>query len=311
MTVHDENESLGTALGQAASSVAAPRPEEMYERAVARGRQIKRRRSLGTALGGVAGLGLAGALAFVLLPGGAAPTALAPAGGSKAPALLKTVATRPAPTPSATGGVFQPTTSALATAALQDFLHALPASADPLQDPAHGAPPDSFGPAVNGETGNWYVSGDVDLKSPSSTGWSGITFSVTKGVQISTCAQAEAGSTVDRCTVTAVRGGTLILDKSVHNPAEPDVNPIWQYYWFSSAGYEIGLSVGDVSVADFALSEQQAVAVVDDPVWAGIVGRLAAPVCQGGKLTQVLPGPGTTGFNPEVKCSTTGQVYPM
>jgi hypothetical protein len=214
------------------------------------------------------------------------------------------------PTPSASVGAGStPSTSALANTALQDFLRALPASADPLQNPTGGGAPSAYGPAVNGMSGDWYVSGGADLKSSSSTGWSGLTFSAAKGVQITTCAQAEAGSTVDHCSVTSVDGGTLILDKTVHNPAEPNVNPIWQYYWFSPAGYEIGLSIGDESVSDFALTEQQSVAVITDPAWSGIVAQLGAPVCQGGTLTQVMPGSGDPAKGPEVKCSTTGRIY--
>jgi hypothetical protein len=333
MNVHDENtdggDGLGAALGHAALGLDAPRPEEMYSRAVVRGRQIKRRRVIGATLSSTLGLGAAVAMAVVLIPGQAGPARVAAAAGGQSASSSPTPAPGPSvspssgaipplpgggntlgPTASLSAPAFTgPTTSALSSETLAHFLNALPASADPLQDPAHGGAPSSWGPAVNAMSGDSYVGGSVDLKSPSSTGWSGVSFNLNEGVQISTCKEAEAGSTTDTCTVSKVGGGTLILDKTWHNPADPNNNPIWQYFWYSPSGYEVDLSIGDVSVSDFALTEQQTVAVLTEGFWAEVAGQLGAPVCPGGTMTQVVsstPGP-LAGM--EYKCSTTGKIY--
>ena len=306
MTTEGESESLTTALHDAAYRFEPPPHEYFRDRAVQRTRQIKRRRIIvGSTLTCLLTLGAAGTLSVTLA--GHAP------GDATAAGVPTTASVRTTPPASATaspsasvaeaGGVTQ-------KQVLQALLSALPSSADALktQSPEQGiAAPWATNPQVNSLTGHWYVAAGVSLKSSSATGASTVSVSAQHGLQTKTCAEAEAGSTVDTCTVSHVDGGTLILDETPHHP-----DRIWQYFWESPAGNEIDLSIGNDTVADFALDEQQVIDVLTDPVWGRIAAELPAPVCTGGKLTEVMPTVAPTS-SPQINltCSTDGKSYPM
>ncbi|MBR7837460.1 hypothetical protein KDL01_29545 [Actinospica durhamensis] len=305
MTTDGESESLTTALHDAAYSFEPPPHAYFRDRAVQRTRQIKRRRIVvGSTLTCLLTLGV-GTLSITLTDHTPSD---ATAAGISTTASVRTMppasaAASPGASPAVGGGVTQ-------QQVLQALLSALPASADALktQNPEQGiAAPWATGPQVNSQTGNWYVAGGASLKSSSATGASIVSISAQHGLQTKTCVEAEAGSTVDTCSVSHVDGGTLILDETPHHP-----DRIWEYFWQSPAGNEVDLSIGDDTVADFALTKQQVIDVLTDPVWGRIAAELPAPVCPGGKLTQVMPTVAPTS-TPQINltCSTDGKTYPM
>jgi hypothetical protein len=305
MTTEREPDALAEALRDAAFSFEPPPPTYFHARAVRRTRQIKRRRAaMGGALACLLTLGAAGTLAVTLT--GRAPREVTAAGPSATTQVHTAVAEETTPTPSAsatagTGGVTE-------QEVLQAFLSALPSEADALQtqNPEQGvSAPWATGPQVNSLSGDWYVAAGASLKSSSAAGSSTVSLDAQRGVQTATCAEAVARDP-GTCTTSHVDGGTLILDKTPHHP-----DPIWDYSWISPAGNEVDLSIGDDSVSDFALTEQQVIGVLADPVWGGIAARLPAPVCVGGDLTETYAT--AAGSNPaiELKCSLNGKLYPM
>lgn len=300
MAIHEERESFAAALHETAEGIETPLADSLYGDAVRRGRRIKRRRAMGTGAAAVVAVGAAGALAAAL------STALAPAPAPGPAASVPKATASPKPTATA-----HETSATSPAHVLQVFLQSLPKGADVLPSPAHGAAPDSSGPMVNELTGHWYVFAGASLKSPGAAGWSSISVDVQRGIQITDCTEAEAGSTTDTCTRTAYDGGELILDKTRHNPADASSDPIWQYYWDSPAGYEVDLAIGDSTVADFALTEQQVLPMLTDPAWRTITAQLPSAVCTGGTLTTIMTG-GTSATTPgpALKCSTDGKVYP-
>ena len=57
------------------------------------------------------------------------------------------------------------------------------------------------------------------------------------------------------------------------------------HLWYGTAGYETMLSIGDDSVASFALTETQAEHVLTDPNWAGVAALLPAVSAQSSSPT--------------------------
>ena len=274
--MNEERDSFAGLLREVGSHATAPDGEALYQGALNRGRRIRRRRAIGAGAGSVLALGAAGALAFTFVPNPANPadpSTVATAGSSHGTSPTASVRTSPSADASASANLSD-------ESLLNTFLQALPASADPLRNPAGGTAASAFKPYVNQLSGNWEAGAQADLKSTSETGWSAVSVNVERGIQITTCAEAEAGSTTDTCTVSALDGGTLILDKTWHNPADPGAHPIWQYFWYSTAGYETMLSIGDDSVTSFALTEAQAEHVLTDPNWAAVAAQLPAKSSQ-------------------------------
>lgn len=95
MSIHEGCESLVVALHETAEQVEAPSTEFLYEGAVRRGRQIRRRRRTGAALTGVVAVGAAAAVAAVGLSGTGRAT--------PAPLPVATVSPRDVPKSMATG----------------------------------------------------------------------------------------------------------------------------------------------------------------------------------------------------------------
>lgn len=283
-------ESIARALHEAAQGFEPPDHRLLHDRAARRVRQIKRRRALGGGLAGLVAAGAAGILALGLVGG-------ANRAGTAAP-------TTPAATHPPNAGSVTP------TEVLQTFLGSLPASAARVPD-AQGDLQWAYGPDVDKFNGDWYLSAGATLKSPSSTG-SSVSVTVMHGSQTTTCAEAEARSSTDTCTVSRVESGTLITDKASGDPSAPLSEPTWQYYWLSPSGNEIDLSIVDASVSDFALSRQAVIDILADPGWDRLADRLPGAVCHGGTLTE-LPSTGSTPLtdDAELKCSTDGRTYPM
>lgn len=276
--MNEERDSFAGLLREVGSHATAPDGEALYQGALHRGRRIRRRRAIGTGAGSVLALGAAGALAFTFVPNPANPSTVATAGSSHGTSPTAPVRTNPSANASASANLSD-------EALLNTFLQALPASADPLQNPAGGTAPGAIAPNTNRLSGYWEAGAAADLKSTSQSGWSAVSVNVERGIQITTCTEAEAGSTTDTCTVSALDGGTLILDKTWHNAADPGADPIWQYFWYGTAGYETMLSIGDDSVASFALTEAQAEHVLTDPNWAGVAAQLPAESAQSSSPT--------------------------
>ena len=284
MNEDKDKDSFAGLLREVGEHAATPDSEALYQGALHRGHRIRRRRALGAGAGSVLAIGAVGALAFTLVPGSAGSSTVATAASS---GTAPTATARANPGVSA-GASASTSTSASASARaglsneslVNTFLHALPTSADPLKDASGGTSTSAFPPYVNQLSGIWEAGAQADLKSTSQTGWSAVSFNVEHGIQITTCTEAEAGSTTDTCTVSALDSGTLILDKTWHNPADPGAHPIWQYFWYGPAGYETTLSIGDDSVASFALTETQAESVLTNLHWAGIAALLPAKTGQ-------------------------------
>jgi hypothetical protein len=281
-------ESIARALHEAAQGFEPPDHQLFHDRAALRVRQIKRRRALGGGLAGLVAAGAAGILAVGLL------------GGPNRPGTVAPTATH---TPNNAGSVTP-------AEVLQTLLGSLPASAVRIPD-SQGDLQWADGPDVNKFNGDWYVSAGAILKSPSPTG-SSVSLTVMHGAQTTTCAEAEARSSMDTCGSSHLDGGTLITDEAGSDPSAPLSEPTWQYYWLSPSGNEIDLSIVDVSVSDFALPQQAAIDVVTDPGWDRLADRLPGAVCRGGTLSE-LPSTGSTPFtdDAELRCSTDGRTYPM
>ena len=180
-----------------------------------------------------------------------------------------------------------------------------------LQNPEGGVQPQAHGPSVD-DSGDWVVEADVSLRSSGSSGWSAVSVDAQRGTSIDDCAEAEnaGGWPTDTCRIEAAAGGTLIVDESAKDPSAGEDNPIWNYTWNSPSGYEVNLAIGDSSLAAFALTQPQIVSVLTDPGWRTLTGQLPAPVCVGGKMTQVPVTGGALGApGIELKCSTTGKIY--
>lgn len=286
-------ESLVQALHEAAQGFEPPDHRLLHDRAARRVRQIRRRRALGGGLAGLAAAAVAGVLAVGLSAGGPSRT------GTAAPTTSPTRDATPAPD----SGSVTP------DQVIRMFLSSLPGSA--VRIPDAGDLQWADGPDVNPYNGDWYVSVGATLRSPSPTG-SSVSLTIMRGTQTTTCAEAEARSSMDTCTVGHVDGGTLLTDKAGSDPAAPLVQPTWQYYWISPSGDEIDLSIVDASAADFALSPQATVSLVTDPGWERIAERLPDTVCRGGTLTE-LPATGSTPLtdDAQLRCSTDGRTYPM
>jgi hypothetical protein len=300
MTMYEERESFAAVLHETADEIETPHAEALYGGAVRRGRQIRRRRTLGASAAAVVAVAAAGALAAALAGGTAS--------GGHAVASAPTTEVRgsgtPSPSPSATG-------SGTGQAILRVLLDALPKSADVLANPEGGVQPQAHGPFVN-DSGDWYVEADVSLRSTGSTGLSAVSVSAQRGASIEDCAAAEnaGGWPSDTCRIESADGGTLIIDESAKDPSAGEDNPIWNYTWNSQSGYEVNLTIGDSSLAAFALTQQQIVGVLTDPGWQTAAAQLSAPVCPGGRMTQV-PSTGKlfAASGIALKCSTTGEVY--
>lgn len=309
MTNDQEPESFGLALREAAYDFEPPNPERFHTYAVTRTRQIKRRRSAGGAFAGVVAVGVAGALA-VTVSGRTAGAVSAAAGTPSHPAATASPGQSPptAPDTANPGSLTQ-------GKVLQAFYAALPKGQDIslTQQPEAGVTaPDATTPLVNSLTGNWYVTVDVSLHNSGGSGYSSVELAVAHGVGVGDCTKAEAGSTTDACSVGRLDSGTFILDESRHDAADPASDPIWHYYWISPAGYEVDLTIGADSVSDFALTQQQVPGILTSPAWAPIAEALPAPVCVGGKLSQVYMSPDlASALHLELRCSTDGKLYPM
>ena len=299
--MHEERESFAAVLHETADEIETPHAEALYGGAVRRGRQIRRRRTLGTSAAAVVAVAAAGALAAALT-GGAA-------GGGHAVASAPTtgVRTSGAPSPSATAA----TSGAAEAAILHVFLDALPKSADVLQNPEGGVQPQAHGPSVD-DSGDWVVEADVSLRSSGTSGWSAVSVDAQRGTSIDDCAEAEnaGGWSTDTCRIESADGGTLIIDESAKDPSVGENNPIWNYTWNSPSGYEVTLTIGDSSLAAFALTPSQILSVLTDPSWQTTTAQLPTPVCPGGKMTQVPATSGAFGApGIALKCSTTGKIY--
>ncbi len=316
MTNDQEPESFSLALREAAYDFEPPNPERFHAQAVQRTRQIKRRRSAGGALAGVVAVGVAGALAVTVSgrPSGGGVSAASGTPGH--PAAAASPADSP-PRPKPSGSSSTNADGVTQGEVLQAFYDALPNGADVsrTQDPEAGVTaPGATTPLVNSLSGEWYVSITASLQKTGDSAFSSVEIAVTRGLPVQTCTEAEHGSSTDTCILNHVDGGTLILDESRHNPADPTSDPIWEYYWLSPAGYEVDLSIGAGSVADFALAQQQASEILTSSVWAPIAENLPAPVCVGGNLSNAYPGAGTTSGGigkMEARCSTDGKLYPL
>jgi hypothetical protein len=300
MTMYEEREDFAAVLHETADGIETPRPEALYGGAVRRGRQIRRRRTLGTGAAAVVAVAAAGALAAALTGG-------APGGGhAVASAATTGVRASGAPSPSASA-----TASGTGQAILHLLLDALPKSADVLQNAEGGVQPQAHGPFVN-DSGDWYVEADVSLSSTGSSGSSAVSVNAQRGTSIEDCAEAEkaGGWPTDTCRIESAGGGTLIVDESAKDPSAGEDNPIWNYTWNSPSGYEVNLTIGDSSLAAFALTQQQIVKVLTDPSWRTATAQLPEPVCPGGSMTQVASPGGAFGApGIALKCSTTGKVY--
>lgn len=304
MSQNREWTSFADALQDAAADFKAPDTARLHDLAVRRGRQIKRRRA-GAAVGGTVALGTAGVLAFTLSVAAGHGTAAAvnsgaPPAGAVSPSPLYT---HPAHAPAIRSGE-------ITASVIQDAVeYALPSGAQVVQ--TGGPTPNTNVEVVDTDTHSWYVQTAVTLKSRGQFGTEAAV-SVAHTASSDTCSNLNQswGSGAGQCTQSTVDGGQL-LDEVVP-PGVVSSSGVSEFFeWFSPAGYETDLQLGDTTVDDFALTKTQAEAVLTNQVFGEIAQALPADACVGGSFSAPVdpPSPGQSPLQ-HVRCSSDGNLYP-
>lgn len=295
MMMNEEKESLTAAMHDVAWSLGTPSSETLYGGAIRRGRQIKRRQTVGASLGATVALATAAALAFTL--GGAdgsGRTATAAASGSGSPG--PSASASASATVSASAGATPPDSAppsmsdstlpsalksggVLTTAQiLHTYEGTLPRGLDILPGPGDSAPLTTI-VQTDPTSGMWNAVAQVDVRVPSTGSPGSAEGSSVLGVEVWPHAWVESCADVQpklqlsgSCSTSAVDGGTLITVNAA--AAGQGFAAYWQYCWDSPSGYEVDFSIIDVDPVAIPLTVQQSIGVMTNPVWASIAARI-------------------------------------
>ena len=249
MTTNHERASFGAALRDAAESFSVPPAEELHERAVRRGRRIKRRKAAGT----VTSVGVVFAVAAVLTA-----------------SLLSSSAPEQRPTEA------KPDTPAGLGQYMAEHLDALLPQGAQLTTLAGTkfAPLNGGGYGITTPDGEWAAGASAMFN------YGGhryvFNLSVTRNLANANCASLPP--TMYPCTSKPVGRGTLV--------SAIDGNNNWYYYWNLSDGTSVQLLTEDgPGRAPVSYTEQQIESLVAAPAWTSVLSGLPPLVhCTGLKM---------------------------
>jgi len=271
MSIHEGRESFAVALHETAGRIEAPFAEFLYEGAVRRGKQMRRRRRTGAALTGFVAVGAAAAAAVGLLGNG-----------------------RPAPTPVSAASISaKDVPKYMATT----FMSVLPSGA--LLQPSTGAATlTGYGYSMLDNNGQWSAAAQTLIAYQGQKYTALLT--VTDGSM--TCAQFNGQAA---CTTQRIGSATLVSVGPPPGKSEPQsVNYSLNYPDGKSVQLALTPNTDDTATHP-PLTEQQAELIVTSPVWNQVLAGLPAPV----SCPDLEPAPGKLAPT-EWICATTGKLYP-
>jgi hypothetical protein len=272
-----ERASFGAALRDAAESFTVPPTERIHERALRRGRQIRRRRTAGT-LSAALAVAAVGVLTASLLSAG-------------------TPTRTPTETATSTQTAATMTRTQLGVYMAVHLRALLPPKAEPtsITIPIYS----SDGYSVQTPDGDWAATAYVIV----SVGGKRyvVAVDVTRTPLKQTCASHPP---TDVCTSKSLGRGTLVTDVSMTTPGKMAVG--WNYYWNLAGDASVRLSVNPYQSPDphDPFTQQQAEALVTAPAWTSVLNGLPQIVhCDNLKMSE-------QGIASEWTCPSTGKVYP-
>ena len=272
-----ERASFGAALRDAAESFTVPPTEQIHERALRRGRQIRRRRTAGTLSAALAVAAVGVLTASLLSPG--APT--------RPPMESATTYTAATMTRSQLGQYMSYHLLALLPPGARSTGHLFP-------DQLNGD-----GYSVQAPDGAWAAHGYAVIALGGKRYTVGV--DVIRGALKQTCAMHPS---TDVCTSKSLGQGTLVSGVSMTTPGKTASG--WYYYWNLAGGASVQLIVNPYYSANppALFTQQQAEAFVTAPAWTSVLNGLPQIVhCDNLKMSE-------QGIATEWTCPSTGKVYP-
>ena len=276
--MNHEPASFGAALRDAAESFTVPPTERIHERALRRGRQIRRRRAAGT-------LSVAAAVAAV----GVLTASLLSLGTPTQPPMETATSTQTATMTRTQLGVYM-------AVHLRELLPPKAAGTS-ITIPVYS----SDGYSVQTPNGDWAATAYVVVSAGGKQYV--VTVDVTRTPQKQTCALHPL---TDVCTSKPLGRGTLVTDVIMSTPGKMAVG--WNYYWNLAGDASVRLSVNPTNQSPDPqhnpFTQQQAEAFVTAPAWTSVLNGLPQIVhCDNLKMSE-------HGIATEWTCPSTGEVYP-
>lgn len=274
-----EPASFGAALREAAESFAVPQAEELHERAVRRGRQLRRRRVAGTSVSAAAVVAAVGALTFGLLGTGS------PAG---------------TPTASASG----PLADSQVGGYLADHFQPLFPPGAQLSTSSGQPALQGYGYGVLDPTGQWQAEAGAFVTDAGHQ--YAMELQVKREPADPHCQTPPSAGY--QCTSKPLGSGTLVTTIG------PGINGSgsWDYAWALGDGRSVELAVTQFGPLQAPASyrdpytQQQAEQVLTAPAWTRVVDGLPQIVDCAGGLKSVQTDSRLTGWS----CASTGRTYP-
>ena len=273
MSIHEGRESFAVALHETAEQIETPFAEFLYEGAVRRGKQIRRRRRTGAALTGVAAVGAAAAVAAVGLSGT----------GRAAPAPVQVATISPKDVPK-----YMATT----------FISVLP-SGVLLQTSDGDSTLSGWGYSMPGNDGRWSAAAQTLIV------YQGQKYTAALSV-------ADGGMTCQEfsqlvtCNTKRIGSATLVYPGPLKGASQLK-NEDYNLDYADGKSVQLQVTPNTDNTASIVpFTEQQAEHIVTSPVWNPVLADLPARV----SCPDLEPAPGKLAA-PEWLCTTTGKLYPV
>lgn len=273
MSFHEGRESFAVALHETAEQIEAPFAEFLYEGAVRRGKQIRRRRRTGAALTGVVAVGAAAAVAAVGLSGAGRAT--------PAPIPVATISPKDVP-------------KYMATTFMSVLPHGILLQTSDGESTLTG-----YGYSMPGNDGRWSAAAQTLIV------YQGQKYTASISVADGGLTCQEFSSLVT-CNTKRIGSATLVYPgplKGASQLANEDYNLDY------SDGKSVQLQVmpnTHNTASIVPITEQQAEQIVTSPAWNQVLADLPAPV----SCPILERAPGSLAAT-EWLCATTGKLYPI